>query len=67
MLKEAATDSGKDWDRIISYLLFAYREVPQTSTGFSPFELLYSQHHWTSCGSPGKQGRKALRVLSLKY
>ena len=23
------------------YLLFAYREVPQASTGFSPFELLY--------------------------
>ena len=25
----------------MSYLLFAYREVPQVSTGFSPFELLY--------------------------
>lgn len=30
-----------DWDRMLPYLLFAYREVPQESTGFSPFELLY--------------------------
>lgn len=27
---------------INGYLLFAYREVPQASTGFSPFELLYA-------------------------
>ena len=32
---------GKDWDWLLPYLLFAYREVPQASTGFSPFELLY--------------------------
>ena len=31
----------KDWDTLLPYLLFAYREVPQSSTGFSPFELLY--------------------------
>ena len=30
--------------RIYSYLLFAYREVPNESTGFSPFELLYGRH-----------------------
>ena len=33
----------KDWDRLIPFLLFAYREVPQVSTGFSPFELLYGR------------------------
>lgn len=33
----------KDWDRLLPYLLFAYREVPQVSTGFSPFELLYGR------------------------
>ena len=43
MLRRAAKDSGKDWDRLIPYLLFAYREVPQASTGFSPFELLYGR------------------------
>ena len=43
MLKKAATEEGKDWDQLIPYLLFAYREVPQASTGFSPFELLYGR------------------------
>ena len=41
MLRKYATKAGRDWDRLIPYLLFAYREVPQSSTGFSPFELLY--------------------------
>ena len=30
---------GKDWDKLLPYLLFSYREVPQTS----PFELLYGR------------------------
>ena len=41
MLRKAAKDEGKDWDTLLPYLLFAYREVPQASTGFAPFELLY--------------------------
>ena len=40
MLRRTVTQEGKDWDRLFPYLLFAYREVPQASTGFSPFELL---------------------------
>ena len=32
-----------DWDEYLPYLLFAYREAPQESTGFSPFELLYGR------------------------
>ena len=43
MLKKAAGDEGKDWDKVNPYLLFAYREAPQSSTGFSPFELLYGR------------------------
>lgn len=35
------SDTGKDWDKWLPFLLFAYREVPQASTGFSPSELLY--------------------------
>ena len=31
----------KDWNKYIDPLLFAYREVPQESLGFSPFELIY--------------------------
>ena len=41
MLRKAAIEEGKDWDKMLPYLLFAYREVPHASTGFSPFELLY--------------------------
>ena len=46
-------------DRLLPYVLFAYREVPQSSTGFSPFELLYGrtvrgpvdilQESWEAC------------------
>ena len=43
MLRKAAVEEGKDWDKTLPYLLFAYREVPQASTGFSPFELLYGR------------------------
>ena len=41
MLRKTVTREGKDWDKLVPFLLFAYREVPQVSTGFSPFELLY--------------------------
>ena len=43
MLKKSACEEGKDWDRLIPYLLFAYREVPQESLGFSPFEMVYGR------------------------
>ncbi|MBN3299612.1 TRIM4 ligase, partial [Amia calva] len=33
---------GRNWDQLLPFLLFAIREVPQASTGFSPFELLYA-------------------------
>ena len=33
----------KNWETFLPYLLFAYREVPQESTGLSPFELLYGR------------------------
>ena len=37
---------GKDWDQLLVYVLFEYREVPQATTGFSPFELLCSRAVW---------------------
>ena len=43
MLRRFVSQTGKDWDEWLPYLLFAYREVPQASTGFSPFELLYGR------------------------
>ena len=43
MLKKFVSREQSDWDEYLPYLLFAYREVPQESTGFSPFELLYGR------------------------
>ena len=43
MLKRLCAEQPKQWHRYINALLFAYREVPQESTGFSPFELLYGR------------------------
>ncbi|XP_075726234.1 uncharacterized protein LOC142767871 [Rhipicephalus microplus] len=44
MLKRMCAEKPKNWDRFVGPLLFAYREVPQASLGFSPFELLYGRH-----------------------
>ena len=41
MLQRMCAERQKDWDRYLPALLFAVREVPQDSLGFSPFELLY--------------------------
>ncbi|XP_021346945.1 uncharacterized protein LOC110446230 [Mizuhopecten yessoensis] len=43
MLRRMSAERPKDWDKFINALLFAYREVPQESLGFSPFELLYGR------------------------
>ncbi|CAC5417984.1 unnamed protein product [Mytilus coruscus] len=43
-LKDQEAGTPQTWDEYIPYLLFAYREVPNESTGFSPFELLYGRH-----------------------
>lgn len=43
MLKKLAIEQPTKWDTFIPALLFAYREAPQDSLGFSPFELLYGK------------------------
>ena len=43
MLKNLCQEKPKDWNRYLSAILFAYREVPEAPTGFSPFELLYGR------------------------
>lgn len=52
MLRKMCEEKPSDWDRYLPALLFAYREVPQESLGFSPFEMLY-----------GRQIRGPLTVL----
>ncbi len=51
MIRKFVHEDAKNWDKWLEPLLFAVR-VPQASTGFSPFELLY-----------GRQPRGVLDVL----
>ena len=41
MLRKLVMEKPKKWHVLIAPLMFAIREVPQASTGFSPFELMY--------------------------
>ena len=44
MLRRLCSEQPKLWHRFLGPLLFAYREVPQESTGFSPFELIFGRN-----------------------
>lgn len=44
MLKAYAVVEPLKWDVHLPYVLFAYREVPNETTGFTTFELLYARH-----------------------
>jgi len=41
VLKKVAAERPKDWHRYLRPRVFAVRDTPQDSTGFTPFELLY--------------------------
>ncbi len=43
MLRRVAADDPRNWDQMLPYVLFGIREVPQASTGFTPFELLFGR------------------------
>ena len=43
MLAKTVDKSGRDWDRHLPHVLFAYRVSPQESTRESPFFLLYGR------------------------
>ena len=43
ILRKSAQVDGRDWDKLLPYVLFAYREALQESIGFTPFELLYGR------------------------
>ena len=43
MLRRTCAERPRDWDRYIDALFFAYREAPQESLGFAPFEMLYGR------------------------
>jgi transposase InsO family protein len=51
VLAKYVSDYEDSWDTFISAALFAYRTIPQSTTKYEPFELLY--------------GRKAITPLDL--
>ncbi len=69
MIQKFVHEDAKNWDKWLEPLLFAVREVPQASTGFSPFELLYGRQPcgvldvlretWEGGGTFGEQKRNS--------
>ncbi len=43
-LKKFVQDYQGQWHKALPFILFAYRETPHTTTGFSPFELLLGRN-----------------------
>lgn len=43
ILKRLCAEKPKDLDKYHNAVLFAYRELPQESLGFSPFKLVYGR------------------------
>ncbi|KAL0154738.1 hypothetical protein M9458_049001, partial [Cirrhinus mrigala] len=43
MLRRVVMEDKRDWDLMLPYILFGIRELPQASTGFTPFELLFGR------------------------
>ncbi|GFS42375.1 transposon Ty3-I Gag-Pol polyprotein [Trichonephila inaurata madagascariensis] len=41
MLSKNVQELGSDWDIHLPFLLFAYREIPHSTKGMSPFQLVY--------------------------
>ncbi len=43
MLHHIVRTEGRNWHSLIPYALWAYREIPNATTGVSPFQLLYGR------------------------
>ncbi|GBM79912.1 hypothetical protein AVEN_173895-1 [Araneus ventricosus] len=56
MLHHVIRTAPSNFDQHIPYLLFSYREVPNCTTGVSPFQLMY-----------GRQARGPLAVLKSSW
>ena len=74
MLRRFVQEAPGAWDELLPYLLFSYREVPQASTGFSPFELFYGRHvrgpldvlreAWTEEGCGSEDDKNVLSYIT---
>ena len=43
ILRKMCAEQPRQWDRFLPALLFALREIPSSSLGYSPFQLLYGR------------------------
>ena len=77
MLRRFVSEAPGAWDELLQCLLFSYREVPQASTGFSPFELLYGRHvrgpsdvlreAWTEEGCGSEDDKNVLSYITEEH
>ena len=44
MLKACGETYHGDWDNLLPWVMFAFREVPVEGLGYSPFELLFGRN-----------------------
>ncbi|GFX59076.1 pro-Pol polyprotein [Trichonephila clavipes] len=43
MLSKNVQEHGSDWDLHLPFVLFTYMEIPHSTTGMSPFHLVYGR------------------------
>ena len=48
LLKKVAAEKPANWHRYLGPLMFAVRDTPQDSTGFTPFELILKKGSYTN-------------------
>ena len=71
MLMKLVEKKGKNWDRLLGPILLAYRTSPHSSSGETPFFLMYGRDcriptgldiyvPRTSCPTVETQGRRSL-------
>ena len=69
MLRRMCNERPRDWDRFMPALLFAYRETPQESLGYSPVQLIYVRGPLTILKElwTGERSRRGQNNLPICY
>ncbi len=65
MVRKFVKEDAKNWDKWLEPLLFAVREVPQASTGFSPFSMVVSPGGCLT--SLERLGGRGLQIVVVKF
>ena len=67
MLSKVVKKKGKDWDELLGPVLFAYRTAPQSSSGETPFSLVYGRDARVPTSLDFYQPVSSLPVLETDY